>query len=98
MGGALGSGPPLRLPLALAGAGGFAVLGEQASGWFGAAVNLTRRTHRARTDRPPHPNGRPMTSTPDIEPSSTVHDPIHHVAHAFEREGENLWVALLVRT
>ena len=33
-----------------------------------------------------------MTSMPDIEPCPTVHDPIHHVAHAFEREGENLWV------
>jgi mannose-6-phosphate isomerase-like protein (cupin superfamily) len=22
----------------------------------------------------------------------TIHDPIHHVAHAFERDGENLWV------
>jgi quercetin dioxygenase-like cupin family protein len=33
-----------------------------------------------------------MTSMPEIEPSPTVHDPIHHVAHAFEREGENLWV------
>jgi quercetin dioxygenase-like cupin family protein len=25
-------------------------------------------------------------------PAPSVHDPIHHVAHAFEREGENLWV------
>jgi quercetin dioxygenase-like cupin family protein len=33
-----------------------------------------------------------MTSKPEIEPSPTVRDPIHHVAHAFEREGENLWV------
>jgi quercetin dioxygenase-like cupin family protein len=33
-----------------------------------------------------------MTSTPDMVPSPTIHDPIHHVAHAFEREGENLWV------
>ena len=33
-----------------------------------------------------------MTSIPDIESSPTVHDPIHRVAHAFEREGENLWV------
>jgi mannose-6-phosphate isomerase-like protein (cupin superfamily) len=33
-----------------------------------------------------------MTSMPDIEPSPTVHDPIHHVANSFEREGENLWV------
>ena len=33
-----------------------------------------------------------MTFTPDIDLSPTVHDPIHHVAHAFEREGENLWV------
>jgi quercetin dioxygenase-like cupin family protein len=29
---------------------------------------------------------------PEIKPSPTVHDPIHHVAHAFERDGENLWV------
>jgi hypothetical protein len=28
----------------------------------------------------------------NIELSPTVHDPIHHVAHAFAREGENLWV------
>jgi quercetin dioxygenase-like cupin family protein len=33
-----------------------------------------------------------MNSIPEIDPSPTVHDPIHHVAHAFEREGENLWV------
>jgi quercetin dioxygenase-like cupin family protein len=33
-----------------------------------------------------------MTSTPDTVSSPTIHDPIHHVAHAFEREGENLWV------
>jgi quercetin dioxygenase-like cupin family protein len=33
-----------------------------------------------------------MNFMPDIDPSPTVHDPIHHVAHAFEREGENLWV------
>jgi mannose-6-phosphate isomerase-like protein (cupin superfamily) len=33
-----------------------------------------------------------MTSVSDIEPSPTVHDPIHRVAHAFERDGENLWV------
>ena len=33
-----------------------------------------------------------MTSTSDIEPSPTVHDPIHRVANAFRREGENLWV------
>lgn len=33
-----------------------------------------------------------MTSMPDIKPSPTVHDPIHRVGHAFEREGENLWV------
>jgi quercetin dioxygenase-like cupin family protein len=33
-----------------------------------------------------------MTFMPDIDPSPTVHDPIHHVAHAFEREGGNLWV------
>ena len=33
-----------------------------------------------------------MTLMSDIEPSPTVHDPIHHVSHAFEREGENLWV------
>jgi quercetin dioxygenase-like cupin family protein len=26
------------------------------------------------------------------DPIPTVHDPVHHVAHAFEREGENLWV------
>lgn len=25
-------------------------------------------------------------------PSPTIHDPIHHVSHAFEREGANLWV------
>lgn len=33
-----------------------------------------------------------MTFMPDIELSPTVHDPIHRVANAFEREGENLWV------
>lgn len=33
-----------------------------------------------------------MTSLSDIDPSPTIHDPIHHVAHAFERDGENLWV------
>jgi mannose-6-phosphate isomerase-like protein (cupin superfamily) len=33
-----------------------------------------------------------MTSMPGIEPAPAVHDPIHHVAHAFERDGENLWV------
>lgn len=30
------------------------------------------------------------TAVNDLSP--TVHDPIHHVAHAFEHEGENLWV------
>lgn len=33
-----------------------------------------------------------MTFRPDSDPSPTVHDPIHRVAHAFEREGEDLWV------
>jgi mannose-6-phosphate isomerase-like protein (cupin superfamily) len=33
-----------------------------------------------------------MNPTAVNDPSPTVHDPIHHVAHAFEREGENLWV------
>ncbi len=33
-----------------------------------------------------------MTSMSDIAPSPTVHDPIHRVANAFEREGDNLWV------
>jgi quercetin dioxygenase-like cupin family protein len=30
------------------------------------------------------------TAVNDLAP--TIHDPIHRVAHAFEREGENLWV------
>lgn len=33
-----------------------------------------------------------MNPTAVNDPVPTVHDPIHHVAHAFEREGENLWV------
>ena len=33
-----------------------------------------------------------MDPTVRREPTPTVHDPIHHVAHAFEREGQDLWV------
>jgi quercetin dioxygenase-like cupin family protein len=33
-----------------------------------------------------------MNPTAVNDPAPTVHDPIHHVAHAFEREGENLLV------
>jgi mannose-6-phosphate isomerase-like protein (cupin superfamily) len=43
-------------------------------------------------DHRPRPIGSHMTSTLDIDPSPTVHDPIHGVANAFERDGENLWV------
>jgi quercetin dioxygenase-like cupin family protein len=33
-----------------------------------------------------------MNSTAVTDLAPTIHDPIHHVAHAFERESENLWV------
>ena len=33
-----------------------------------------------------------MNSPAVNDPNPTVHDPIHHVAHAFERDRENLWV------
>jgi hypothetical protein len=33
-----------------------------------------------------------MTPTAVNDPAPTIHDPIHRVAHAFEREGPNLWV------
>lgn len=33
-----------------------------------------------------------MTSAHTTEPAPAIYDPIHHVAHAFQREGENLWV------
>jgi hypothetical protein len=33
-----------------------------------------------------------MNPTPDVGPSPTVNDPIHHASYAFERNGEDLWV------
>jgi hypothetical protein len=39
-----------------------------------------------------HASGEALDGRVSLLPAPTIHDPIHHVAHAFERDGENLWV------
>jgi mannose-6-phosphate isomerase-like protein (cupin superfamily) len=39
-----------------------------------------------------HASGEALDGRVPLVTAPTIHDPIHHVAHAFERDGENLWV------